>query len=127
MLEENSLEKAQRRRIAFLEEENSRLQNENTVLKAALTHQTIEAERSYRDNIDKFDQLSRQVWETVDHLNIVWTRPAKYDEIVKAFQQQYPNVAKGETICRRVREMVEQGWMETPIRGSFIVIKKPNP
>lgn len=127
MLEENSLEKAQRRRIAFLEEENSRLQNENTVLKAALTHQTIEAERSYRDNIDKFDQLSRQVWETVDHLNIVWTRPAKYDEIVKAFQQQYPNVAKGETICRRVREMVEQGWMETPIRGSFIVVKKPNP
>ena len=127
MYPQSEIEKIRIERIQFLENRVGLLEKENFVLKAALTHQTIEAERSYRDNIDKFDQLSRQVWETVAHLNKIWTRPATYDEIVKAFQREYPNVAKGETVCRRIREMVEQGWMETPIRGSFIVVKKPNP
>lgn len=127
MMEQDSLEKAQRRRITFLEEENSRLQKENDVLKASLTHQTIEAEHSFQDNIGKFDVIGRQVWSVVADLNKIWQRPALYDEIVKAYQRQYPNVAKAETITRRVRELVADGWMETPIRGSFIVITKPNP
>jgi hypothetical protein len=127
MYHRTETERVQADRINFLEARVTILEKENVALKAALTHQTIEAERTYRDNIEKFDQLSRQVWEAVAHLNKVWTRPATYDEIVKAFQRQYPNVAKGETICRRIREMVEHGWMETPERGSFIVIKKPNP
>jgi len=127
MYPQNEIDKTRIERIQFLENRVGLLEKENFTLKAALTHQTIEAERTYRDNIGKFDQLSRQVWETVAHLNKIWTRPSTYDEIVKAFQREYPNVAKGETICRRVREMVEQGWMETPIRGSFIIIKKPNP
>ncbi|MCJ7634581.1 hypothetical protein MUP77_19590 [Candidatus Bathyarchaeota archaeon] len=127
MFLQTPLEKTQADRIQFLENRVGLLEKENFVLRAALTHQTIEAERTYRDNIGKFDQLSRQVWETVAHLNKIWIRATTYDEIVKAFQREYPNVAKGETICRRVREMVEQGWMETPIRGSFIVVKKPNP
>lgn len=127
MYPQNEMDRVRIERIQFLENRVGILEKENFVLKAALTHQTIEAERTYRDNIDKFDQLSRQVWETVAHLNKIWNRPATYDEIVKAFQREYPNVAKGETICRRVREMVEQNWMETPIRGAFIIIKKPNP
>jgi len=127
MYPQNEIDKTRIERIQFLENRVAILEKENMVLKAALTHQTIEAERTYRDNIGKFDQLSRQVWETVAHLNKVWVRPMTYDEIVKAFQREYPNVAKGETVCRRIREMVEQGWMETPIRGSFIVVKKPNP
>jgi len=127
MLEQDSLEKAQRRRIAFLEEENSRLEKENDILRAALTHQTIEAEHSFRDNIGKFDVIGRQVWAVVADLNKTWKKPVTYDMIVKAYQRQYPNVACGETICRRVRKMVEDGWMETPIRGSFIVVAKPNP
>lgn len=127
MYSQNEIDKVRIERIQFLENRVGILEKENFVLRAALTHQTIEAERTYRDNIGKFDQLSRQVWETVAHLNKIWIRATTYDEIVKAFQREYPNVAKGETICRRVREMVEQGWMETPIRGSFIVVKKPNP
>jgi hypothetical protein len=123
----HEIEKQHIDRINFLEQQVAILTRENATLKAALTHQTIEAERSYRDNIDKFDQLSRQVWEVVARLNKVWKRPASYDEIVRNFQRQYPNVAKGETVCRRVRELVEDGWMETPERGSFIVVAKPNP
>jgi regulator of replication initiation timing len=127
MMEQDSLEKAQRRRITFLEDENSKLQKENDILRASLTHQTIESENSFRDNIDKFDIIARQIWAVVADLNKTWQRPATYDEIVKAYQRQYPNVACGETICRRVRKMVEDGWMDTPIRGSFIVVAKPNP
>ncbi len=127
MYPQNEIDRQRIDRIQFLEARVTNLEKENTILKAALTHQTIEAERSYRDNIEKFDQLSRQVWEVVARLNKMWVRPVTYDEIVRNFQRQYPNVAKGETISRRIREMVEQGWMETPERGSFIVIKKPNP
>lgn len=127
MYPQNEIDRVRIERIQFLENRVGILEKENFFLKAALTHQTIEAERTYRDNIGKFDQLSRQVWETVAHLNKIWTRATTYDEIVKAFQREHPNVAKGETITRRCREMVEQGWMETPIRGSFIVVKKPNP
>jgi len=118
---------AQGRRITFLEEENQRIEKENNILKSALTHQTIEAENSFRDNIGKFDIIARQIYNEVAKLNKTWQRPATYDEIIKAYQRQYPNVAKAETISRRVRELVQNGWMETPIRGSFIVVKKPNP
>jgi|GEM_PF-6993520 len=116
---------AQGRRITFLEETNQRLEKENNVFKAAFTHQTIEAEVSFRENIGRFDILGRQVWSTVANLNKTWQRPATYDEIIKAFQREHPNVAKAETISRRVRELVQGGDMETPIRGSFIVVKKP--
>ena len=130
MLEQNSYEvhiEAQRRRIEFLEKDNQRVREENETLKAALTHQTIEAERSYRDNIGRFDVLSKQIYPIITEINKVWGRPALYDEIVKSFQRQHPNVAKAETITRRVREMVEQGWLETPRRGEFIVSKNSNP
>ena len=127
MYHRTETERIQAERIQFLEAKASRLETENTTLKAALTGQIIEAERSYRDNIDKFDQLSRQVFEVVAYLVKVWKRPVSYHEIIKAFQAKYPNIAKEETITRRVRELVEQGWMETPIRGSFIVVAKPNP
>ena len=127
MADQDSLEKAQRRRIEFLEKTNERLEEENSVLKSALTHQTIEAENSFRDNIGKFDVIGRQIWSVVANLNKIWSKPATYDQIVKAYQSKYPNVACGETICRRVRKLVEDGWMETPLRGSFIVVAKPNP
>lgn len=127
MIEQDSREKALERRITFLEEANSRLQKENDVLKSSLTHQTIEAERSFRDNISKFDVIGRQIWAVVAELNRIWRRPATYDEIVKAYQSKYPGVAKAETITRRVRELVEGKWVETPIRGSFIAVKNPNP
>ena len=126
-IDEDEHQKARTHRIRFLESRVAELEKENFVLKAALTGQTIEAERSYRDNIDKFDQLSRQVWQVVAHLTKVYRRPVSYDMIVKSFQTRHPKVAKGETICRRVRELVEQGWMATPQRGLFIVVEKPNP
>lgn len=127
MYHRTETERIQADRINFLEAKVANLEKENAALKAALTHQTIEAERSYRDNIEKFDMLSRQVWEIVAYHSRMWNRPVSYDEIVKAFQTRYPKVAKTETITRRVREMVEQGWMATPQRGFFIVVKKPNP
>lgn len=123
--QESPLVQAQKRRITFLEGENERLTTENNVLKSALTHQTIEAEVSFRDNIGRFDIIGRQIWNEVAKLNKTWQRPCTYDEIIKAYQRQYPNVAKAETISRRVRELVQGGWMETPIRGSFIVVAKP--
>ena len=127
MMEQESLEKAQRRRITFLEGENTRLEEELNILKSALTHQTIEAENSFRDNIGRFDVVGRQIWAVVANLSKTWQRPITYDEIVKAYQRQYPNIAKAETITRCVRRLVQDGWMETPIRGSFIVVAKPNP
>lgn len=127
MYHRTETERIQADRINFLEARVANLENENAGLKAALTGQRIEAERTYRDNIDKFDQVAGQVWEVVAHLNKVWNRPVSYDEIVKAFQKQHPNVAKTETITRRVRELVEQGWMATPKHGEFIVVKKSNP
>jgi len=130
MLEQDSRDariEAQGRRINFLEDENQRLQEENDTLKAALTGQTIEAERSYRDNIKKFDALFIQIWPIIADINKIWGRPALYDEIIKSFQTKHPSVAKAETISRRVREMVAEGWLETPRRGSFIAVKKPNP
>lgn len=127
MVQEDPRIEAQKRRINFLEEQNERLTKENDVFKAAFTHQTIEAELSFRENIGRFDILARQIYSTVTNLNKTWQRPVTYDEIIKAFQREHPNVAKGETISRRVRELVQGGDMETPIRGSFIVIKKPNP
>ena len=124
MYHRTETERIQADRINFLEARVTNLEKENAALKAALTHQTIEAERTYRDNIEKFDQLSRQVLGEVTFLVKVWKRPVAYDEIVKAFQTRYPNVAKGETICRRVRELVEDKWLATPERGYFIPIPK---
>jgi hypothetical protein len=124
MYHRTETERIQAERINFLEAKVTKLEDENVTLKAALTGQTIEAERTYRDNIEKFDQLSRQVLGEVTYLVKVWKRPVAYDEIVKAFQTRYPNVAKGETICRRVRELVEDKWLATPERGFFIPIPK---
>ncbi len=129
MLEQDSRDlriEAQGRRINFLEAENMRLQTENDTLKAALTGQTIEAERSYRDNLKKFDALFIQIWPIIADINKIWGRPAVYDEIIASFQKKHPGVAKAETVSRRVREMVAEGWLETPRRGSFIAVKKPN-
>ncbi len=117
----------QGRRMTFLEEENMRLTTDNNILKSALTHQTIEAENSFRDNMGRFLVIERQIWAVVADLNKTWQRPATYDEIIKAYQRIHPNVAKAETISRCVRRLVQEKWMETPIRGSFIVVKNPNP
>ena len=130
MLEQDSRDThiaAQMRRIEFLEKSNERLQMENETLKASLTGQTIEAERSYRDNIKKFDSLFIQIWPIIADINKIWGRPALYDEIIASFQKKHPGVAKAETVSRRVREMVAEGWLETPRRGSFIAVKNPNP
>ena len=117
-------ERMQAERIGFLEAKVSNLEKENASLKAALTGQTIEAERSYRDNIAKFDQVSEQVLGVVTYLVKVWKRPVSYHEIIRAFQAKYPNIAKEETITRRVRELVEEKWLATPERGVFIPIPK---
>jgi len=127
MYHRTETERLQAERIQFLEAKADRLETENTTLKAALTGQTIEAERSYRDNIAKFDQLSRQVFEVVAYLVKIWKRPISYHEIIKAFQAKYPNMAKEETITRRCRELVENKWMATPERGFFIIAKNPDP
>ena len=115
---------AQGRRITYLEEENQRLNDEIKVFKAAFTHQTIEAENSFRDNIGRFLVIERQIWAVVADLNKIWKRPAKYDEIIASYQRQHPNVAKAETISRCVRRLVQEKWMETPKRGEFIVVAK---
>lgn len=118
------LECIQADRILFLEAKVANLEKENETLKAALTGQTIEAERTYRDNIGKFDQLSQRVFEVVSYLVRTWKRPVSYHEILRAFMAKYPNMAKEETICRRVRELVEAKWLATPNRGMFITIPK---
>jgi hypothetical protein len=124
MYSRTELERIQADRIVFLEAKVANLEKENETLKAALTGQTIEAERSYRDNIGKFDQLSRQVFEVVAYLVKVWKRPVSYHEIIRAFMAKYPNIAKEETITRRCRELVEDKWLATPSRGMFITVPK---
>ena len=124
MYARTELENVQAERIRFLEARVANLEKENTTLKAALTGQTIEAERTYRDNILKFDQLSEQVLGVVTYLAKVYKRPVSYHEIIRAFQAKHPNIAKEETITRRTRELVENRWLSTPERGYFIPIPK---
>jgi len=126
MYARTELENVQAERIRFLEAKVANLEKENFTLKAALTGQTIEAERSYRDNILKFDQLSEQVLGVVTYLAKVYKRPVSYHEIIRAFQARHPNIAKEETITRRTRELVENKWLSTPERGYFIPIPKEN-
>ena len=124
MYARTELENVQAERIRFLEARVANLEKENATLKAALTGQTIEAERSYRDNIKKFDQLSEQVLGVVIYLAKVYKRPVSYHEIIRAFQAKHPNIAKEESITRRVRELVENRWLSTPERGYFVPIPK---
>lgn len=124
MYARTEVENIQAERIRFLEARVANLEKENATLKAALTGQTIEAERSYRDNIKKFDQLSEQVLGVVTYLAKVYKRPVSYHEIIRAFQARHPNIAKEESITRRVRELVENRWLSTPERGYFTPIPK---
>jgi len=124
MYHRTETEKKQAETIQFLNAKIVELEKELKVLRAALTGQTIEAETSYRDNIERFDQLSKQVLEVITYLVKIWKRPVSYHEILKAFQAKYPNVAKEETITRLVRKLVEDKWLATPERGTFIPIPK---
>ena len=124
MYAKTEVENMQAERIRFLEAKVANLEKENLTLKAALTGQTIEAERTYRDNILKFDQLSEQVLGVVTYLVKVYKRPVSYHEIIRAFQAKHPNIAKEESITRRTRELVENKWLSTPERGYFIPIPK---
>jgi hypothetical protein len=124
MYHQTETEKKQAETIQFLNAKISELERELKVLRAALTGQTIEAETSYRDNIERFDQLAKQVLEVIIYLVKIWKRPVSYHEILKAFQAKYPNVAKEETVTRLVRKLVEDKWLATPQRGTFIPIPK---
>jgi len=119
-----SIEQKQAEYISFLQAKVARLEKENAVLKAALTRQTIEAEKSYRDLQEKFDRISKLVLDVVVNLVKVWKRPCSYDEIIRAFQARHPRLAKAETISRRVRELVTKGYLTSPERGKFVPVPK---
>jgi len=115
--------KTARERVNFLEKKCAIQEREIQILRNALTFQTAEAEKSYRDLEESFDRVSMLVLNTVVHLVKVHKKPASYDSIIHAFKARYPFIdAKSETISRRVRELVRRGLLHSPSRGSFVPI-----
>jgi hypothetical protein len=104
------------------------LTKENRILKAALTRQTIEAGKSFREMQDQFDELAKQIYDVICHWVAVLQRALTYDEIIEKYRKRYPSPPyvnyTAETITRRVRELAEDGWLHSPERGTFVPVKK---
>ena len=116
---------SQVKQIEFLMIELGVYKRENAVLKAALTHQTIEAGKSFKELRDQFDALAQQLHDLITHWVAKLQRPLTYDEIIKYYRIAYPKaVYTSETICRRVRELAEEGWLHSPEKGTFIPVAK---
>jgi chromosome segregation ATPase len=113
--------------INHLRAKIAKLEEENQLLKNALTGQTLEAEKTYRQLETHFDRLSNQILQVVVYLTKLHQRPVSYEEIIKCFRARYPFIdAKTETITRRVRELAEIGnpnrVLHSPKRGYFTPI-----
>jgi len=118
-----------RKEINHLRATIAKLETENMLLKNALTGQTIEAEKTYRDLEPQFDKMANQILEVVVYLVKLHQRPVSYEEIIKCYRARYPYIdAKTETITRRVRELAERDppLIHSPERGLWVPIPKKN-
>lgn len=107
--------------ISFLRARVAKLEEENALLKAALTGQVVEAEKKYADLIEEFDKVAKLIYKTIVYLVKVYKRPVTYDEIIRCFRARYSFIdVKTETITRRIRELKEQGFLRSPKQGYFI-------
>jgi len=105
-----------------------RLMKENRILKAALTRQTLEAGKSFRELKPQFDQLAMQIYDVIAHWVAKLQRPLTYDEIIRYYRMRYPNPPysnyTAETITRRCRSLKEEGYLHSPSQGEFVPIPK---
>jgi len=124
-LDKNHIIASQVEQIKFLLKENENLRKENKLLKAALTRQTIEAGKSFRDLRDQFDQLAQDLYDLLVHWVSKLQRGLTYDQIINYYRIKHPKTQyTAETICRRIRELAEQGWLHSPERGTFIPVPR---
>ena len=116
---------SQARQIEFLLKENENLRKEKRLLQAALTHQTIDAGKSFQDLRSQFDQLAQDIYDLLVYWVKKLQRPLTYDEIIRYYRIKHPQTQyTAETITRRVRELAEQGLLHSPQRGAFIPYPK---
>ena len=122
-MSDDQLIRDQANRINSLSKELENAQKENRILKAALTRQTIEAGKTFRELRDQFDQLAQELHDILVYWTAKLQRALTYDEIIRYYRAKHPNTKyTSETICRRIREMAEAGLLHSPVRGEFIPI-----
>ena len=123
MMDQALLIRSQTEQIAFLSKELENARKELVVLRAALTRQTIEAGKTFRELRDQFDQLAQELHDILVYWTAKLQRSLTYDEIIRYYRAKHPQTQyTSETICRRIREMAEAGTLHSPVRGSFIPI-----
>lgn len=127
-LSSEQLVQSQAQHIEALRKQVERYERENNILKAALTRQTLEAGKSFRELQSQFDELAKQIYDVIVYWVAKLQRPLTYDEIIKYYRLRYPNPPyvnyTAETITRRVRELKEQGHLHSPELGLFVPVKK---
>ena len=122
-LSKDGLIQNQATQIISLLKELANTRKENRVLKAALTRQTIEAGKTFRELRDQFDQLAQELHDILVYWTAKLQRALTYDEIIGYYRAKHPNTKyTSETICRRIREMAETDILHSPVRGEFIPI-----
>ena len=125
-LNKDDLIQNQATHITYLLKELANTHKENRTLKAALTRQTIEAGKTFKELRNQFDQLAQELHDILVHWTAFLQRALTYDEIIKYYRIKHPKTQyTSETICRRIREMVEAGLLHSPVRGTFIPIPSP--
>lgn len=118
VLDKDEIIRSQGKQIGFLTKQLLAAQQEVKVLKAALTRQTIEAGKSFQELRGQFDQLAQDLYD----ISVYWVaklqRGLTYDEIIRYYRAKHPNTQyTSETICRRIRELAEAGFLHSPIRS----------
>jgi hypothetical protein len=111
--------------IKLLTRQLQKAQFDLRTLRAALTRQTIQAGKSFQELRGQFDQLAQDLYDIIVHWVTKLQQPLTYDQIISYYRTKYPNSKyTAETITRRIRELAEQDWLHSPIKGTFIPISK---
>jgi predicted nuclease with TOPRIM domain len=110
-----------RSEINFLRAKVAKLEEENQLLRNALTGKVEDSEPTYRELEDKFERLKGLVHETIRMLIVQRQRPVTNDEIIRAFQTKYSFKVKAETITRLVRKLKEEGHLFSPQKGYYML------
>ena len=122
MAEQRLIEQLQKT-IQYLQKRVDELRRENELLHNAVYQIADEFEPTYRDLEKKFKAVEKQVLRVVIDLVKRLRRPVTYDEIIRAYKVRHPFKVKAETITRTVRKLKEKGYIFSPKKGFFMLVK----
>jgi len=109
--------------VAYLQRRVNELRRENELLRNAVRQIADEFEPMYRELEKKFRAIEKQVLRVVIDLIKRFRRPVTYEEIIKAYKVRHPFKVKTETITRTVRKLKEKGFIFSPKKGYFMLVK----